>query len=70
MTVHHITIEVTEWDQIQALERCIMSLASALEQVEDDEIVNVFRRDLASLLLLREELSDAVDCCTEPTRPN
>lgn len=71
MSVHVINIEVTEWDQIQALERCIMSFAHALEDLgEDHELRSLFQRDMACLLLLREELKDAVDCDTEPSRPN
>jgi hypothetical protein len=65
-----ITIEVTEWDQIEALERCIYSLTNAMESCGDEELEGLFQHDIACLLLLREELKDAVDCYTEPSRPN
>lgn len=70
MSVHVINIEVTEWEQIEALERCIYSLANAMEKCGDEELTTLFQRDIACLLLLREELKDAVDCDTEPSRPN
>jgi len=70
LSVEVINIEVTEWDQIGALERCVHSLAMAMEEVDDEEVKAMLHRDIACLLLLREDLKDAVGCDTEPTRPN
>lgn len=71
LSVEVLNITVTEWDQIQALERCIMSLVSVLEQVGDEhELTELFQKDMACLLLLREELSDCAGTCTDPKLPN
>lgn len=70
LSVEVINIEVTEWDQIGALERCIHSLSLACEEIDDKEVKAMLHRDIACLLLLREDLKDAVDCDTEPTLPN
>jgi len=42
----------------------------AMEEVDDEEVKAMLHRDIACLLLLREDLKDAVGCDTEPTRPN
>ena len=41
-----------------------------MEEVDDEEVKAMLHRDIACLLLLREDLKDAVGCDTEPTRPN
>lgn len=65
MNVETITIGVTEWDLIQALERMILSLSSALESVDDDELYDLFQKDMACLILLRQELIDDAETCNE-----
>lgn len=66
MSVESITIGVTEWDLIQALERMILSLSSALENIEDDdELFELFQKDMACLILLRAELVDDAETFNE-----
>lgn len=68
MSVESITIGVTEWDLIQALERMILSLSHALESVDDDELYDLFQKDMACLILLRQELIDEAETFNE--KPN
>lgn len=65
MSVETLTIGVTEWDLIQALERMILSLSNALENVDDDELYNLFQKDMACLILLRAELVDDAETFNE-----
>lgn len=65
MSVESITIGVTEWDLIQALERMILSLSHALESVDDDELYDLFQKDMACLILLRQELIDEAETFNE-----
>ena len=70
MNVETITIGVTEWDLIQALERMILSLSNALENVEDDEIYELFQRDMACLIVLRQELIEETETYNEKELPH
>lgn len=66
MSVETITIGVTEWDLIEALERMIVSLSNALDNVQhDDELFELFQKDMACLILLRQELIEDADTANE-----
>ena len=66
MSVETITIGVTEWDLIQALERMILSLSNALDGIQDDaELSDLFQKDMACLILLRQELIEEADTANE-----
>lgn len=70
MSVEVVTITVTEWDQINALNRMILSLSKALEEVEDPEFVSLLQRDMACLIILREELEEDASTYNEKELPN
>jgi len=63
-------IEVTEWDQVQALERMIHSLSVAIDNIADTSLIMEFERDMACLLLLREELKDSLETHNDPEMPH
>jgi len=66
LSVETITIGVTEWDLIEALERMIVSLSNALDNVQhDDELFELFQKDMACLILLRQELIEDADTANE-----
>lgn len=70
MSVEVITITVTEWDQIEALNRMILSLSKAVDEIADEEIVSLFQKDMACLILLREELQDCATTYNDADLPN
>lgn len=70
MNVETVTIGITEWDLIQALERMILSLSNALENVDDDEVYDLFQRDMACLIVLRQELIEETETYNEKELPH
>lgn len=71
MNLETITIGVTEWDLIEALERMIVSLSNALDNVQhDDELFELFQKDMACLILLRQELIEEADTYNEKELPH
>ena len=70
MNVERIIVNVTEWDLIQALERMILSLSNALENVDDDEVYDLFQRDMACLIVLRQELIEETETYNEKELPH
>ncbi len=71
MNLETITIGVTEWDLIEALERMILSLSNALDNVQhDDELFELFQKDMACLVLLRQELIEEADTYNEKELPH
>lgn len=71
MNVETITVNVTEWDLIQALERMILSLSNALDHNSDDaELTQIFQKDMACLILLRQELIEDADTFNEKELPH
>ena len=71
MNVESITIGVTEWDLIEALERMIVSLSNALDNVQDDDdLFQLFQKDMACLILLRQELIDEAETFNEKELPH
>jgi len=63
-------IEVTEWDQIEALERMIFSLSTAIDGLNDNDLIARLQRDMACLILLREEIKDDIGTFNDPKLPN
>lgn len=63
-------IEVTEWDQIEALERMIFSLSTAIDGLNDNDLIARLQRDMACLILLREEIKDDIGTFNDPELPN
>lgn len=63
-------IEVTEWDQIEALERMIFSLSTAIDGLDDNELIARLQHDMACLILLREEIKDDIGTFNDPELPN
>lgn len=63
-------IEVTEWDQIEALERMIFSLSTAIDGLDDNDLIARLQRDMACLILLREEIKDDIGTFNDPKLPN
>ena len=71
MNVETITVNVTEWDLIQALERMILSLSNALDYNSDNvELVKIFQKDMACLVLLREALVEETETYNEKELPH
>ena len=71
MNVETITVNVTEWDLIQALERMILSLSNALDHNSDNvELVEIFQKDMACLVLLREALVEETETYNEKELPH
>lgn len=63
-------IEVTEWDQIEALERMIFSLSTAIDGLDDNDLIARLQRDMACLILLREEIKDDIGTFNDQKLPN
>lgn len=70
MSVEVITITVTEWDQIQALNRMILSLSQAAEAMDEPDMISLFHKDMACLILLREELEENATTYNDANLPN
>lgn len=65
-----LTIEITEWDQIDALERMILSLSTAIDNMNDQEVITLLQRDMACLIFIREELMGDIGTMNDEKLPN
>ena len=71
MEVEPITIEVSDWDQIVALDRVIMALGKSLELTDrSEDFYEVLQKDVACLILLREELKEAIEADGDLRQPH